>query len=514
MGLAHGVALAGLPAQIQRLDLLAQLFFQLVRVRAGRPDWLEIRLVDCLRVRLRKDIPDVARHRLPAVLDPGLLVLGLLRVFQKVVRLLAELALLIPPPVCDLGRRRVIVCLGLVHGKDALRILHALHVLRCDLAAQEAIQDAVVLRRQQVLCRRPLIRPPQALEVCVQALDLLHRRGDGPRLLLPHPRLGIPPCHIQRSQHVLHAGLVVVLCPALEFLRVLAVVFVQRHLYLLDSLRYLEHPHELIRRMRDARRKQLRRHLLHFLVCHIDRQSALVCDAQPPECCPSEIVKVRNVRPVCLRQCDLQIAQPRFYVLVLVVKFRVHLHAAPVGLLKVPVYRLLRDPAGLEIFVHHFLNGRLQDLLPCRKRHRKRLLDGRRRLPAHPAQIVLRLLRNAVHRQTFIHRRRLFCRFLRCQPRVLLRKPALTLCRSLFHRSLLLNGDLRKLALCPHLRNDLPQLFQKIVVGVLTEVFRVRAFHLLCQRLCLADPLINAGDAHDLLRRIFDSGREQLRQHS
>ena len=198
----------------------------------------------------------------------------------------------------------------------------------------------------------------------------------------------------------------------------------------------------------------------------------------------------------------------------MVVKLRVHLHAAPVGLLKVPVYRLLRDPAGLEIFVHHFLNGRLQDLLPCRKRHRKRLLDGRRCLPAHPAQIVLRLLRNAVHRQTFIHRRRLFCRFLRCQPRVLLRNPALTLCRSLFHRSLLLNGDLCKLALCPHLRNDLPQLFQKIVVGVLTEVFRVRAFHLLCQRLCLADPLINAGDAHDLLRRIFDSGREQLRQHS
>ena len=152
--------------------------------------------------------------------------------------------------------------------------------------------------------------------------------------------------------------------------------------------------------MRDALREQLRGHLLHFLVCHIDRQSALVCDAQPPECCPSEIVKVRNVRPVCLRQCDLQIAQPRFYVLVLVVKFRVHLHAAAVGLLKVPVYRLLRDPAGLEIFVHHFLNGRLQDLLPCRKRHRKRLLDGRRRLPAHPAQIVLRLLWNAVQRES------------------------------------------------------------------------------------------------------------------
>ena len=152
--------------------------------------------------------------------------------------------------------------------------------------------------------------------------------------------------------------------------------------------------------MRDALRKQLRCHLLHFLVCHIDRQSALVCDAQPPECCPSEIVKVRNVRPVCLRQCDLQIAQPRFYVLVLVVKFRVHLHAAPVGLLKVPVHRLLRDPAGLEIFVHHFLNGRLQDLLPCRKRHRERLLYGRRRLPAHPAQIVLRLLRNAVQRES------------------------------------------------------------------------------------------------------------------
>ena len=400
MGLAHGVALAGLPAQIQRLDLLAQLVFQLVRVRAGRPDWLEIRLVDRLRVCLRENIPDIARHRLPAVLDPGLLVLGLLRIFQKVVRLLAELALPISPPVCDLGRRRVIVCLCLVHGKDALRILHALHVLRRDLAAQEAIQDAVVLRRQQVLFRRPLIRPPQALEVCVQALDLLHRRGDGPRLLLPHPRLGIPPCHIQRSQHVLHAGLVVVLCPALEFLRVLAVVFVQRHLHLLDSLRYLEHPHELIRRMRDARREQLRRHLLHFLVCHIDRQSALVCDAQPPRSRPSEIVKVRNVRPVRLRQRDFQIAQPRFYVLVLVVKLRVHLHAAPVGLLKVSVYRLLRDPAGLEIFVHHFLNGGLEHLLTCRKRHRERLLDGRRRLPAHPAQIVLRLLRNAVQRES------------------------------------------------------------------------------------------------------------------
>ena len=172
--------------------------------------------------------------------------------------------------------------------------------------------------------------------------------------------------------------------------------------------------------MRHACREQLRGHLLHFLVCHIDRQSALVCDAQPPRSSPSEIVKVRNVRPVCLRQRDFQIAQPRFYVLVLVVKLRVHLHAAPVGFLKVPVYRLLRDPAGLEIFVHHFLNGRLQDLLPCRKRHRERLLDGRRRLPAHPAQIVLRLLRNAVHRQIFIHRRRLFCRFLRCQPRVLL----------------------------------------------------------------------------------------------
>ena len=265
--------------------------------------------------------------------------------------------------------------------------------------------------------------------------------------------------------------------------------------------------------MRDACREQLRRHLPHLLVRHIHRKTALVCNAQPPERRPAEVAKVRDVRPVRLRQCDLQITQPRLHVLVLVIKFRVQLHAARIRLVKGLVDRLLRDPAGLKILVHHLLDGRLQDLLPRRKRHRKRLLDRRRRLPAHPAQIVLRLLRDAVHRQAFINLRRSLCGLFLCQSRILLRDPSLTLRHIGFHLCFFLDVDLRKLPFCPHLRNDLPQLFQKIVVGVLPEVFRIRAVHLLCQRLCLADALVNARDPHDLLRRIFDSGREQLRQH-
>ena len=425
--LAHGVAPLRLPAQVQRLDLPAQLVLQLVRVRARRPDRLKVRLDDPLRVLLRKDIPDIARHRLPAVLDAGGFVLRLVRVLERRIRSRELLRLLVPPPVCDLRRRRVIVRLRLVHGQDALRVLHTLHVLRRELAAQQPVENVVVLRRQKIFRGGALIRPAQRLELCVKPLDLLQRLRDGARLLLPHPRLGVPPRHAQRAQHALNARLIVVFRPALELLGVLAVVFVQRPRYLLDALRYLEHLHQLVRRMRDACREQLRRHLPHFLVRHIHRQPALVRDAQPPERRPAEIVKVRNIRPVRLRQCDLQIAQPRLHVLVLVIKFRIQLHAARIRLVKRLVDRLLRDAPGLKILVHHLLDRGLQDLLPRRKRHRKRLLDCRRRLPAHPAQIVLRLLRDAVQRQTFIDLRRSLCSLLRCQPCVFFCKPPFAL---------------------------------------------------------------------------------------
>ena len=226
---------------------------------------------------------------------------------------------------------------------------------------------------QQVLCFGLLRFPPRLLQLLIGFRDLLcRRRCFFRRAGLCRPLVGVAFHGAQVSDGVPDGSVKVVLRPAFELLRVPSVIFAQGFFRLLDALRHLEHLHQLVSRMRQIVREQLRSHALQLLIRHIHRQSALVHDAQPPESALAEVIEVRDVMPVLFGDGHGLRAQVVFDLLVLLVELLVHHDALAVRPLEHLRRRLFRYAPGGQVFLADVLCDLLQVFPLCKSRHAQR----------------------------------------------------------------------------------------------------------------------------------------------
>ena len=257
-------------------------------------------------------------------------------------------------------------------------------ILQLRLAAQQPSNLYLVMVRQQVPGRRPLIGSACFLQIRPQLGNLFHGGGCLAGILR-RPPLNVPPCVPQRRQGICYRRLEVIFGPGPVIRCLVPIVVVQGLLRDLEGLGHFRHPHQLVAGGRfPLLVEELRPPGGQLLVHLVDVGPPALCgDVHPPEVALPEVVEVLNVRGVLLR--DLQVSFPQIVpqILVLVVELPVYHHALVVCFVEHPVHGLLGYAPLLQILFRQLPGDPFQVLPP---RH-----PGHIQLVSHPGdQPILR----------------------------------------------------------------------------------------------------------------------------
>ena len=241
-------------------------------------------------------------------------------------------------------------------------------MLRLNLPPEQPPHLDLVVVRQEIFRRYTLIAPPGALQVTPHLGDLLCRRlclllGRRPGLTPALRLLDIPPHGPQLPDHAVYDGLEIVLGPGLEGLRLPAVVLVQALLHPAEVLRHLSDPLELVRRVGQFRREELRPVVGELLVDLIHIGISPGPHVQPAEMGPPPLLEVRDVRRVLVRDCQPGPVEKPAQIVVLLRELLIRFHALLVGPLKEAVRSLLGDRAPAQILTGDF-RGNVTQKLP------------------------------------------------------------------------------------------------------------------------------------------------------
>ena len=329
-------------------------------------------------------------------------------------------------------------------------------MLQLDLALQQPSQLHIVVVGQQVLRFCFLRFPPRLLQLLVGFCDLFRRhRCLRRRVCLCRTLVSIAFHSAQVSNGVSDGSIKVILRPALELLRIPSIVFAQGFLRFFDALRHFKHAHQLVSRMRQIIREQLRCHVLQLLIRHIHRQPALVDDSQPPEGALSEVIEVRNVVLVLLRYGHSLRAKVIFDVLILLVELLIHHNALAVCLLKQLRRRLFRNVPGGQVLLADLLRDLLQVFPLCKARHAQRAAYAPNKGVFSPLQVVLCLLRQRCTDAVLLlfvlrRRQRRLRRFLLCDG--ILQRPFISWHSETLHHRIAVFIAQRQQVMHPHLR--------------------------------------------------------------
>ena len=329
-------------------------------------------------------------------------------------------------------------------------------MLQLDLTLQQPSQLHIVVVGQQVLRFCFLRFPPRLLQLLVGFRDLFRRhRCLRRRVCLCRTLVSIAFHSAQVSNGVSDGSIKVILRPALELLRIPSIVFAQGFLRFFDALRHFKHAHQLVSRMRQIIREQLRCHVLQLLIRHIHRQPALVDDAQPPEGALSEVIEVRNVVLVFLRYGHSLRAKVIFDVLILLVELLIHHNALAVCLLKQLRRRLFRNAPGGQVLLADLLRDLLQVFPLCKARHAQRAAYAPNKGVFSPLQVVLCLLRQRCTDAVLLlfvlrRRQRRLRRFLLCDG--ILQRPFISWHGETLHHRIAVFIAQRQQVMHPHLR--------------------------------------------------------------
>ena len=370
MGLGNGVSLGHLPAQAQLPDLVPVLVLHAVGCRRPLVDRGKVGADNLLRqLLIRHDVPDIPLHGLPGVEDALALVLPVVGGVQQAVRLRQQLGLPGPVPLPELAGQALILPLRLIDRRDPSDIVPpGVQVLRFDLPLEQPPHLDLVVVRQEIFRRHTLITPPGALQVTPHLGDLLCRRlcllpGRRPGLTPALSLLDIPPHGPQFPDHAVYDGLEIVLGPGLEGLRLPAVVLVQALLHPAEVLRHLSDPLQLVRRVGQFRREELRPVVGELLVDLIHIGISPGPHVQPAEMGPPPLFKIGDVRRVVGRDGEPSVAEEPAQIVVLLRERLIRFHALLVGPLKEAVCGLLGNRAPAQILTGD-LRGNVTQKLP------------------------------------------------------------------------------------------------------------------------------------------------------